>query len=131
MVLKTEKLYRCPIFSLLKVNFQTATTLWKKTSFSIYKPCPDEPDRPETPPRVKTPDSPIASPKKAPQNDAPPNPYRAGPPAPLPPNPVNPYTSPVRPFDGGPTDSMDFFDWVTNRNPNDMYMSENVLFRRK
>uniref|UniRef100_A0AC34FN71 Uncharacterized protein n=1 Tax=Panagrolaimus sp. ES5 TaxID=591445 RepID=A0AC34FN71_9BILA len=117
----------------------TATKLWKTTHFSPYKPCPI-PDTPPTPEkRPLTPSTPKSEAYVPPKNPATKpaapnqvssssvNPYSNPGNALYPPQPIQPNRSPIS---NDPTSSQSLYNWLTDRNPNNVKESEDILFRR-
>uniref|UniRef100_A0AC35EZ89 Uncharacterized protein n=1 Tax=Panagrolaimus sp. PS1159 TaxID=55785 RepID=A0AC35EZ89_9BILA len=122
---------------------KTATKLWNKTHFSPYKPCPiseasespkKRPLTPETPIPKSEAQNPLATnpnnPTKPATNQVSPkfDPYSNPGNALNPPQPIQPNRSPIS---NDPTSSQPFYDWLTDRNPNNVKESEDILFRRR
>uniref|UniRef100_A0A7E4VZQ8 G_PROTEIN_RECEP_F2_4 domain-containing protein n=1 Tax=Panagrellus redivivus TaxID=6233 RepID=A0A7E4VZQ8_PANRE len=139
-----------------KLWLATATKMWSKTQFDVYRPCPPKPNpMPIVPPRPPTP-----PPEPEPEAKSEPDPEKAEPEKPIIPpvapqpqasakqeEPTLPGTVPEKPAESAPvvpvvpqkpknyskdpTQSGDFYDWIADRNPNNVDKSEDVLFHPK
>ncbi|KAE9547308.1 hypothetical protein FO519_009480 [Halicephalobus sp. NKZ332] len=115
---------------------ETATRLWGSTSLSIYRPCsgekkPEEAEPEKDPEEEPETESSVPPPEEPPSQEAAPNESPQKPSQIPVENPRPPPRVPEKPIDPfhDPTNSQDFYDWLTDRNPFNIHDSEKILFK--